>query len=251
VRTLVLTMLAGFTLSTTAGADEPASKPLKALLITGENNHSWKETTPYLKRVLEAGGGVSVDVKDDPEAPVLSDAKALAAYQVIVLNINRNKRWTAEREANFLKFVRDGGGLVVVHAADNAFPGWDEYDQLVGGTWRSKGSSFPEKGTFHPPYGPFEVTVVDAEHPITKGLKAAFQATDEKYTNLKLADDIHVLAQATHQGKPQPMLFVSNFGKGRMFQTALGHDLKAMNNPVFVETLVRGTNWAARKGEAR
>ena len=250
MRTLLLVTAGVLAASQPVARADDAPK-VKALLVTGANNHAWKDTTAVLKDTLERSGYVSVDVCDDPEAPIFSDPKALGAYQVIVLNLNRNKRWAADREANFLKFVRDGGGLVVYHAADNAFPGWDEYDTLVGGTWRSKGSSFPDRGTFHPPYGPFDVTVVDADHPITTGLGSSFQATDEKYTNLKLADNIHVLAQATHDGKPQPMLFVSTYGKGRMFQTALGHDVKAMNNPKFKDTLIRGVRWAAEPAKGR
>jgi type 1 glutamine amidotransferase len=229
-------------LSPAAGADTDKAR---ALILTGANNHAWKDTTAHLKRVLEDGGYFRVDVSDDPEAPVLSDPKALAGYQVLVLNLNRNERWKPDREANFLAYVRGGGGLVVVHAADNAFPGWDEYDRLVGGTWRSRGTAFPDRGTFHPPYGPFEVNVVDPDHPITSGLGSSFTTRDEMYTNLKLAGNIHVLAQGTYRGKPQPLLFVSRYGRGRMFQTALGHDLDAMNNPKFKDTLIRGARWAA------
>jgi type 1 glutamine amidotransferase len=227
------------------GDDSPASAKARALIITGASNHDWKATTAYLKRVLEDSGYFTVDVSNDPDAPILSDPMALAAHQVVVLNLNRSARWSNEREENLLNYVRNGGGLVVYHASDNAFPGWDEYDKLVGGTWRPRGSSFPDRGTFHPPYGPFEVTVVDRRHPITEGLGASFSARDEMYTNLWLQKDIHVLAQGTYQGKPQPLLFVTQYGKGRVFQTALGHDLKAMENPKFVDTLIRGTRWAA------
>jgi type 1 glutamine amidotransferase len=250
VRTLVLAITAGLLGLLAPGpvasaADDGGSKA-RALIITGANNHNWKDTTALLEEILEQSGYFSVDVSDDPEAPLLSDRKALAGYQVIVLNFNRNARWTPEREANLLGFVKDGGGLVVFHASDNAFPGWDEYDKLVGGTWRSKGSSFPERGTFHPPYGPFVVTVVDADHPITEGIGASFTTRDEMYTNLKLQDNIHVLAVGKHEGKPQPLLFVSNYGKGRVFQTALGHDVGAMKNPKFKDTLIRGARWASR-----
>ncbi len=237
MRTL-LTLLAASLLA-------PAAEKPRLLIITGANNHDWKATTPYLKEVLEKGG-FAVDVENDPDAPALGDAAKLASYQGLVLNLNRGKRWSADREANFLDYVKKGGGLVVVHAADNAFPGWDEFDTLVGGTWRSKGTIYPERGTYHPPYGEFEVQVVDADHPITRGLKS-FKTTDEMYTNLKLQDNIRVLAHGTQAAvsKPQPMLFVSEYGKGRMFQTALGHDLPAMKTPEFVETLVRGAKWVS------
>ena len=180
-------------LAARAAPDGPTA-PGRALILTGANNHHWKETTPELKSDLEDNAYFSVDVCDDPEAPVLSDARALAGYQVVVLNINRDQRWQPEREANLLSYVRGGGGLVVFHAADNAFPGWEEFDHLVGGTWRSRGSSFPDRGTFHPPYGPFEVSVVDQDHPITAGIGSSFTTRDEMYTNLRLQANIHVLA---------------------------------------------------------
>lgn len=246
MRMLFLSLIAAV-LAAPASADPtpaPAEK-LNALILTGINNHDWKVTTPHLKKALEDSGYFTVDVSDDPDAPILSEPAALGKYAVLILNFNRGPRWTPDREKNFLEYVRGGRGLVVVHAADNAFPGWEEYDELVGGTWRSRGSSFPDRGTFHPAYGPFPVTIIDAEHPITKGMKTTFTTTDEMYTNLKLHKSIHVLAQGTYEGKPQPLLFVSNPGKGRMFQTALGHDLKAMNNRQFLDTLIRGARWAA------
>lgn len=244
MRTLSLAFIAIALWTPSAPAAARAEK-IKALLITGANNHKWQETSEVLKSVLEEDGKVSVDIADDPEAPVLSDAKKLASYDVIILNFNRGKRWTPDRETNFLSYVREGGGLVVYHAADNAFSGWDEYDKLVGGTWRSKGTSFPDRGTFHPKYGPFEVKVVDATHEITSGIES-FTTTDEMYSNLKLQDNIHVLAQGAFEGKPQPLLFVSEYGKGKMFQTALGHDVNAMKTPQFRQSLKRGLAWAAR-----
>jgi uncharacterized protein len=231
---------------TAAIAPPPAAPadPPRVLIVTGVNNHDWRKTTPRLKEILEKGG-FAVDVSEDPNAAMLDDSEGLKKYKALILNFNTNKRWTAQRDANFLKFVKDGGGLVVVHGADNAFDGWDEYDKLVGGAWRKNGSSFPDRGTFHPAHGPFEVQIVDDKHPITKGLGATFTTTDEKYSNLKLQDNIHVLAQAMQDGKPQPLLFVSRYGSGRMFQTALGHDVKAMETPQFGETLVRGARWAS------
>ena len=228
-----------------AAAPDAPPGATRALIITGANNHNWKETTPELENDLEQSGYFAVDVCDDPEAPVLSDPKSLAGYQIVILNINRDKRWEPAREANLLNYVRNGGGLVVFHAADNAFPGWEEFDRLVGGTWRTKGTSFPDRGTFHPAYGPFEVIIIDHDHPITAGIGSSFSMRDEMYTNLRLQPNIHVLAQGVYRGKPQPLLFVSTYGKGRMFQTALGHDRNAMSNPRFKDTLIRGARWAA------
>ncbi|MHC5541000.1 ThuA domain-containing protein [Singulisphaera rosea] len=234
----------------TPNVSTPGSSPAepakaRALILTGVNDHDWEATTPYLKKTLEASGYFSVDVSEDPDAPVLSDRKSLVGYQVLILNLNRDPRWTPEREENLLDYVRQGGGLVVLHAADNAFPGWPEYERLVGGAWRSNGTAFPGRSTFHPAYGPFRVTVVDLNHPITQGLGSTFTTTDEMYTNLKLQKNIHVLAAGDYKGKTQPLLFLSGYGKGRMYHSALGHDLKAMHNRQFIDTLIRGTRWAA------
>lgn len=243
----LLTLAAGISAPSIA-SDAPApGVPAKAraLILTGVNDHDWESTTPYVKKRLEESGYFSVDVSEDPEAPILSDRKALGQYEVLILNLNRDPRWTPEREENLLAYVRGGGGLVVLHAADNAFPGWPEYEKLVGGAWRSQGTSFPGRGAFHPTYGPFRVTVVDPNHPITQGLGSNFTTTDEMYINLKLQKNIHVLAAGDYKGKAQPLLFLSGYGKGRMYQSALGHDLKAMHNRQFIDTLIRGTRWAA------
>lgn len=232
--------------SWSAPAPVPASvsAPEKVLLITGANNHDWKATTGRIQEILEAAR-IDVDVDDNPEAPSLADAERLRGYGAIVLNFNRGQRWQSDREANLLRFVKDGGGLVVFHASNNAFDGWDEFDKLVGGTWRSKGTHYPERGTFHPPYGEFEVQVIDNSHRITRGI-ASFRTRDEMYSNLRLQPNIRVLAQGVHPtvSKPQPLIFVLDYGKGRVFHTALGHSLEGMKTPGFVETLTRGTRWA-------
>src|SRR5437870_4256848 len=108
VRILSLTL----TLSLLAPAlSFAADQKPRLLLLTGANNHNWKETTPFLVKTLERGG-FDVDVSEDPDAPALADAEKLGRYAAIVLNLNRNKRWAPDREENFLNFVKRGGGLV-------------------------------------------------------------------------------------------------------------------------------------------
>ena len=200
MKPISLALIAALSLPAAALAEDGDAPKDRALLLTGVNNHDWKATTPYLKKTLEQGGYFAVDVDEDPAVPSLADPEKLKGYKILVLNFNTNKRWSADREANFLNFIKGGGGLVVVHAADNAFDGWDEYDKLVGGTWRSRGSSFPDRGTFHPAYGSFEVKVVDADHPITKGIDPAFTTRDEKYSNLRLQPNIRILRRPRSRG---------------------------------------------------
>jgi type 1 glutamine amidotransferase len=149
-----------------------------------------------------------------------------------------------------LDFVRNGKGLVSYHASNNAFWGWQEFDKLVGGTWRETAG--------HGPYHAYTVSIVDRDHPITKGMPASFAETDELYHRLSLQPDIHILAtafddpnnchkpgQGCGTGKDEPLIWTLPYGAGRVFQTALGHDVKAMQSSGFILTLQRGAEWAA------
>ena len=216
------------------GKREPVAK---VLLVTGENNHDWKATTAVLREELE-DAGVKVVVTEEPAT---LETKALAGYDAILLNYNRRERWPKSTEQALVRLVRDEGkGLVVVHASDNAFPGWREFEEMIGLAWR--------EGAGHDHYGPFKVHIVDRKHPITSGLDD-FETTDELYRDLTKFSDFHVLATAHSKDKDRdyPILFVKIYGKGRVFHTVLGHDARAMRVPGFETTLVRGTLWAARK----
>ncbi len=209
----------------------------KVLLVTGENNHDWKATTPVLREELERAG-VKVVVTEEPAT---LETEAMKGYDAIVLNYNRRERWPKEMEEALIRLVRDEGkGLVVVHASDNAFPGWREFEEMIGLAWR--------EGAGHDHYGRFIVHIVDGDHPITNGLDD-FATTDELYRDLTSFSDYHILATAHSRDKDRdyPILLVKSYGKGRVFHTVLGHDTKAMRVPGFETTFVRGTLWAAGK----
>jgi len=120
----------------------------------------------------------------------------------------------------------------------------------VGGTWRDTAG--------HGPYHAYTVKIVDTASPITKDLPPTFAESDELYHQLSLQPNIHVLATAWDDpkncskpgegcgtGKDEPLIWTLDYGAGRVFQTALGHDVKAMQSAGFQATLARGTEWAA------
>ena len=115
------------------------------MLLDGESGgpyHAWQETTPYLKRMLDDTGLFQTDVVTAPPrgGDFTNFKPDWSKYQVIVLNYDApDERWSADLKASFEKYVRDGGGLVVVHAADNAFPNWREFNLMIGvGGWRGR-----------------------------------------------------------------------------------------------------------------
>jgi type 1 glutamine amidotransferase len=245
-----------------AGPVAPGQTPkpkLQALIVTGQNtaSHDWHATTPVLRKLLEDTGRFDVRVTEEFRG---AGPETLTPYDVVVLSYYDARkpelRWGERTDAAVMNYVRSGKGLVVYHFATAAFDGWTEYEKLCAANWR------PNNG-HHSARHDFTVTIKDQEHPITRGMKVTFpQANDELYANLKWQPEggFHVLATAWDDhslykqgekqpipgtGLNQPMLWTVNYGSGRVFVTALGHDAEAMKPAGFVATFTRGTEWAA------
>lgn len=220
-----------------------APRKLWALLVSGQNNHNWKLTTPHIEKFLESTGRFEVHTTEDP-ATYMADARNLKHYDVIVLNYN-GARWGKPAEDNFLAAVNAGTGVSVIHAANNAFSGWADYDKIIGIGWR--------QGAGHGAYHKFDVKYLVKDHPITQGLSDIKAHPDELYHRLAVTpnEPMTILATAFSDtatggtGKDEPMALVKSYGKGRVFHTPLGHDLPAMEDPHFMTLTARGTEWAA------
>ena len=248
-----------------------AQDQLKVLIIDGQNNHKWKQTTPILTNILKDSGRFIVEVATSPAKgkDLSAFSPEFSKYDVIVSNYNGDL-WSEKMRNNFIKYVRGGGGFVCVHAANNSFSQWPEYNQMIGlGGWGGrteksgpyvrfrKGKMIldktPGRGGSHGARHEFLIETFDADHPITKGLPSKWLHTsDELYDRLRgPARNLNVLAtsysdpKTRGSGEVEPILMVLQYGKGRIFHTTLGHDETAMNCVGFQVTLQRGTEWAA------
>lgn len=220
-----------------------AADPARILLVTGVDypGHKWRETAPALKRILEADQRLDVRLVEDPH---FLDSATLTNYAAVLLHF---QNWevpgpgVAARE-NLRRFVENGGGLMSVHFACGAWHGeWPEFQNLVGRVWHGL------NGPQHDRRGPFTVKIVDHAHPVTRGL-SDFETDDELYTCLTGTAPIHLLAHAKSNvdQKDHPMAFVREYGKGRVFLTTLGHDVKAFTNSAVPQLLRQAGAWTAK-----
>jgi len=252
-RHTLLTLAGALLLALSLGAAE--RKPIKVLIITGDHLpvHAWKETTPFIKDLLTRAG-MTVDVTETPGRDLTPDN--LAKYDVLFLNYKDTKnggpdtRWSEANKKAFADAVEGGKGLVVYHHASSAFVGSSEFDKefekIIAGGWRKQGN--------HGKRHEFNVIIRNHDHPITKGLPEEFaHANDELYANSVMFPQSVVLATAfsdkkkdpKNTDKHEPVVWVASFGKGRVCENVLGHDVAAMKDPGFQTLLIRGVEWAA------
>jgi type 1 glutamine amidotransferase len=274
MKNIIALVIAVVTFSVLVAAAAPAAPPIMAMILDGQSGgpyHAWQQVTPVLKKQLEETGLFHVDVVTSPASPGdFSKFKPdFAKYQVVVSNYDAPD-WPADLKMSFEQYVNNGGGFVSVHAADNAFPNWKAYNEMIGvGGWRGRNQAAgplwffkdgklvsdttPGAAGAHGNRLPFQVEIRETEHPIMKGLpKRWMHAGDELYNKMRgPGTNMTILATAysdpsnSGTGRDEPMLMVSTFGKGRVFHTTMGHDIPALSCVGFIATFQRGTEWAA------
>ena len=254
-----------------------SEQPIKTLIITGQNNHNWQVSHVVIQQILENSGLFYVDLAISPEkdGEMTDFVIDFSPYDLVVLDYNGNA-WSDEVKSEFLKFVGHGGGVVVYHAADNAFPDWEEYNEICAlGGWEGRNEKSgpylywedgrivkdpsPGIGGSHGSQHEYILNCRNQNHPITKGLPVEWlHAKDELYDRMRGPADIEDLLYTAYSdtstggsGREEPLLFTVSYGKGRVFHTMLGHaGESADNNPAmqcagFQATLLRGSEWAA------
>lgn len=274
-------------------------KKVKVLIIDGQNNHAvWPKSTIMMKQYLENTGLFTVDVERTkylwkgegqkqflPLAGVKGASEFLkkpkadpdfspkfCKYDVVVSNFGwRAAGWSEKTKEAFDQFVKKGGGFVTVHAANNSYPKWKNFNKMIGlGGWGGRNQKdgpyvyYNNDGKLivdnskggcgaHGKRHEFPVTIRVPNHPITKGMPKVWLTTaDECYAKLRgPAENMTILATGKDQNenaptnRHEPIFIVTKYGKGRVFNTILGHDAVSFQSVGFITSFTRGVEWVA------
>jgi type 1 glutamine amidotransferase len=250
---LIVLLAASSSRAPSPGVPGRDPKKLQVLILTGYNMHDWRAVTEELRSTLEATGRFEVRVNEEPAG---CTERTFDGYDAIVLNFTNHAGvfgppWPEETRRALLGVLDRGKGVVAFHAALSAHADWPEYEVMIGGAWR--------RGAKHAPYHSFRVDLKAAEHPILQGLPPSFVTHDELNQGLTMQPGITMLATAFDDpengagskagvrgsGKEEPVMWTLPYLRGRVFTTALGHDLRSVRSPGFVATFRRGVEWAA------
>lgn len=253
------------------------NKPISVLIVDGFSNHDWKQTTTLTKWILEKSGRFKVDVSTVPSDSVEQATwkPEFKKYAVVIQNTNNIQnpklRWSAQAEHELEKYVRNGGGLYILHSANNAFPHWKEYDKMIGLGWRpgtvgyaleidsSKNivrlSPGEGKGTSHGARFNAVIQILN-RHPINKGYPDQWQTANTEVYNFPrgTAENLTILSYtydstATH--RMWPVEWVVTYGKGRVYNSSMGHLWRGDIYPPawrcigYQTTVVRVAEWLA------
>jgi uncharacterized protein len=257
-----------------------AQTKLSVLIVDGVNNHDWQTATRELKSILTSTGRFQVDVSTSPARDAAPEAwvtwrPRFDRYNAVLLNWNggdkeNGLRWPSELETGLVRYVQAGGGLIIFHAANNAFLKWPEYNQMIGLGWRAKefGPGIiidadekivtvpvgEGRNAGHGPRHDFQMTVLDPHHPITRGMPKHWLQPSEQLTHGQHgpAAGLTILTYAWSKdvNENEPMDWVRTYSKGRVYTTMLGHTWLNEDNPnfrckEFQVLIARGVEWAA------
>jgi mono/diheme cytochrome c family protein len=270
--TLLALAAAGFGLAA-------AQDPIPVLLVGGQNNHDWKTGNAFIMALLQHPGpgapAFAAVESDTPEKGAPKEAWAawkpeFDKYRCVVLDYN-GELWPEDVQRAFERYVAGGGGVVAVHASNNSFTGWAEYEKMIGLLWRPPtfGASlyYDDQGALqreeagqgrpmgHGKQWDWVLDVRDAAHPIAAGMPKSWKhVKDELYHGQRgPAADVHVVLSAfsdTAQGgtgKHEPIVWWVPYGKGKVLTDVMGHvgETAPMSCVGFQTVLLRGIEWVA------
>jgi hypothetical protein len=205
------------------------SKPRALILTGGSQAHDHKRIGPLLVDYLKDTGNIDPTLTGDKS---ILESPDLRYYDLCVFYITV-RNLTNEQESNITSFVAEGKGFAGIHPSTVVSEENEKYIDMIGSQFIN-----------HSHYHEFPVTIKDKDHPITQGV-SDFRISDELYVVDCKADNIHILANTDWEDKEVAIAYTKNYGEGRVFYLALGHDMAAWEHESFRKLLLQGVDWVA------
>lgn len=254
------------------------NQPVKAVIISGQNNHNWPVSSVTLEKILKDSGLFDVTLVYSPgQGQDMTGFNVdFKSYDVVIMDYNGDS-WNQKMRDDFVEYARNGGGIVFYHAADNAFRNWEEYNRMIAlGGWEGrneqdgpyvyyKGKKLfrdmtPGPGGSHGAQHEYMMNR-HSHHPVTKAFpKQWLHAQDELYDHMRGPGNIKKVLYSAYadpelggSGHEEPLVFTVDYGKARIMHIMIGHAgpttaiNPAMDCPGFKTLLLRSAQWCARR----
>lgn len=267
-----------FVLHFFGGHAQNSPDKINVLIVDGFSNHDWQQTTLVVKTILEKSGMFDVSVSTSPSEPEDKNWESwnpnFEKYDVVIQNSNniqnKNIQWPLKVQKQLEEYVSGGGGLYILHSANNAFANWPEYNLMIGLGWRSidegialqvqddkqikKISVGEGRATYHGPRHDEIIHILNS-HPINRDFPKAWKTPDMELYKFARgpAENLTILSYAKDEETNinWPVEWIVSYGKGNVYISSMGHLWKGQTYPVsyrcigFQTTLIRATEWLA------
>jgi len=214
----------------------------KLLIFSKTNGYRHESIEAGIAAIRKLGIENKFVVEATEDSLDINDAK-LHAYQSIIFLSTTMKVLGEEEEKALQNFIRKGGGFVGIHAATDCEYNWPWYVKMVGASFES-----------HPEQQVAKLVVLDNAHLSTRHLPATWERKDEWYNFKNMNPDVKVLIKIDEtsykggkNGDHHPMAWCHNFEGGRVFYTALGHTKESYSEPLLLQHILGGIQYALGK----
>ncbi len=191
---------------------------------------------PAIQKLGQENG---FDVDSTTDASMFNE-DTLKKYSAVVFLSTTGPLLNTHERIALERYIQAGGGYMGIHAAADAEYDWGWYNRLVGAYFLS-----------HPRQQEAKLIVKDKTHPSTKHLPDVWTRKDEWYNFKKLNKDVHVLISIDEKsyeggknGDDHPMAWYHDYDGGRAFYTELGHTDESYSDPLYLQHILGGIQYA-------
>lgn len=229
------------------GAETPKPAPIKVMIITGGCCHDYAKQKEVLRIGLEQRANVEVKLvhTDDRSTKarfeMYEKADWAKGFDVVIHDECSSDVKEMPYVENILNAHKNGVAAVNLHCAMHCYRvGTDDWFQFVG-----------IHSTGHGPQKPIDVTFIEKEHGISRGLENWTTINEELYNNVRVFETSKILARGRQDtGKKVDDFVVAwahEYGKSRVFSTTLGHNTETVADGRYLDLVSRGLLWSVNK----